>query len=477
MSSTPISLMAPSAAGAEDTAAAESASSLNSAIHYQRQLSQLLRSATQAAGDVLAAESPRTAAQGRRQQDDKLPHPMERTQLLRRPAATVDAGRHAAAPTGSASSPPQSLSLLVQLSEEASKEAHRYEDAHEVPQPPSLAQILLPIISPLGVAYTSPTAEPPGTGSRPTANVAAPAGLRLGGSALPVAIARNKLDNLDGNPAAAATAPPLPEAKQPPADPEPRLHQDLVPMLYVVPGRPVVLAVPAQPEGLEQGFAATSLAAAVDPSEPVARSPEPVRARVPGAPAPHRESREAAEAHPSGTTLASSARASDDARLPGAIPLTQPSQEDGRALIDKLANALLTKAGTNEQAFNVRLAPPGLGRVSVEITAVDGDLAARIEVQSDDTRRLVAANLPLLQEALARYQVALSRIEIEVAPSEDEHSSTGTEPDDKERSDGERAERPRRPNPPRNRHDPADAQRAIQRARRWLSVDRVDIEI
>ena len=81
-------------------------------------------------------------------------------------------------------------------------------------------------------------------------------------------------------------------------------------------------------------------------------------------------------------------------------------------IIDQVVNAM-QQAVEKGQALKIRLDPPELGVLQIEVSRVDGVLTAKIETDSTATQRLIHENLALLKEALAQKGQQLDKIDVE----------------------------------------------------------------
>ncbi|MFN0196994.1 MAG: flagellar hook-length control protein FliK [Planctomycetaceae bacterium] len=84
--------------------------------------------------------------------------------------------------------------------------------------------------------------------------------------------------------------------------------------------------------------------------------------------------------------------------------------------LDRLAS-LIQQSEQVDRGLVVRLHPPELGALQIEVTRRDGMLTARIEVQTQAAHQLLGDSLPKLHEALAQLGATVERIDLQlVAP-------------------------------------------------------------
>lgn len=69
----------------------------------------------------------------------------------------------------------------------------------------------------------------------------------------------------------------------------------------------------------------------------------------------------------------------------------------------------------NGQEVRIRLSPPELGSLQIDVSVKDGTLSARLEVQNNRTQQILSDHLPQLKEALAQQGLAVDRIDVSVS--------------------------------------------------------------
>lgn len=136
-----------------------------------------------------------------------------------------------------------------------------------------------------------------------------------------------------------------------------------------------------------------------------------------------------AEAADSTTTHSASAV---ESKAPDAPPTTHhlpqsllgrsPAGEDGTTLnqadqarfIQRVARAFHS-AQQHDGEIRLRLSPPELGSLRLEVKVQDGVLAARLEAETPAARTLLLDNLPVLRERLAEQGIRIEQFEVNVA--------------------------------------------------------------
>ncbi len=82
--------------------------------------------------------------------------------------------------------------------------------------------------------------------------------------------------------------------------------------------------------------------------------------------------------------------------------------------VDRISQAVQTSAD-NRQQVTLRLTPPELGTLQIEVVSENGTVSARIDAQTAGARKLLHENLPQLREALAQNGTQVERIEVFLA--------------------------------------------------------------
>jgi flagellar hook-length control protein FliK len=81
--------------------------------------------------------------------------------------------------------------------------------------------------------------------------------------------------------------------------------------------------------------------------------------------------------------------------------------------VQRVAKAFHT-LGNNEGEMKLRLSPPELGAVKLEVSYREGVLHARLETESTSTRNVIMENLPQLKERLAEQNVRIETFDVNV---------------------------------------------------------------
>jgi flagellar hook-length control protein FliK len=94
---------------------------------------------------------------------------------------------------------------------------------------------------------------------------------------------------------------------------------------------------------------------------------------------------------------------------------------DRTRFVQRVARAF-QRAGETDGEIRLRLSPPELGAVKLEVSLRDGAMIARMETETTTARNLLMENLPQLKERLAEQNVRIETFEVEVR-DQSNHSS------------------------------------------------------
>jgi flagellar hook-length control protein FliK len=86
---------------------------------------------------------------------------------------------------------------------------------------------------------------------------------------------------------------------------------------------------------------------------------------------------------------------------------------DRTRFVQRVARAF-QRASETEGEIRLRLSPPELGAVKLEVSLRDGAMVARMETETSTARNLLMDNLPQLKERLAEQNVRIETFEVEV---------------------------------------------------------------
>ncbi len=142
------------------------------------------------------------------------------------------------------------------------------------------------------------------------------------------------------------------------------------------------------------------------------------------------------------------------------------------SLVDQVSNAMQF-ANETGRALRVRLHPPELGVLQIEISSKDGVLTARLETQTASAHQAIVENLGTLREALAHTGSRVERIEVQVAENQasDNLSQHADRQDDDPQQQGRQQQRQQETN--QEQEDEADhPARPAPNA-----IDQLDIQI
>lgn len=87
--------------------------------------------------------------------------------------------------------------------------------------------------------------------------------------------------------------------------------------------------------------------------------------------------------------------------------------QDRTRFVQRVANAFQA-ASQREGEIRLRLAPPELGQMKVEISVKQGVLTARLETDNAEARQVLLDNLPQLRERLAEQSIKVEKFDVDV---------------------------------------------------------------
>jgi flagellar hook-length control protein FliK len=132
-----------------------------------------------------------------------------------------------------------------------------------------------------------------------------------------------------------------------------------------------------------------------DAAEPVVKSVLPTTQHDPTASAPARPT-----PTPPSPTGAAPAATGD-----------RPDAADHAQFVERVAGAFRA-AGQGDGTVRMRLHPPELGSLRLEVSVRDGALSARLETDTPEARTMLLDNLPALRDRLAQQDIKIERFEV-----------------------------------------------------------------
>lgn len=98
---------------------------------------------------------------------------------------------------------------------------------------------------------------------------------------------------------------------------------------------------------------------------------------------------------------------------PAATPEATTAAERAR-FVQRVAGAFRA-LNENNPTLRLRLSPPELGSLRIEITVRQGRMSARLEAESVEARNLLLDNLPALKERLAQQEIRVEQFQVDIA--------------------------------------------------------------
>jgi len=162
----------------------------------------------------------------------------------------------------------------------------------------------------------------------------------------------------------------------------------------------------------------------VDETPPESSSPEPTlakHAQIDGADAtPRPAMAPAVQTEPAPSARTQSAQDPQPASAGRVQSRPGAEQMDRVRFVQRVARAF-EALGDHGGSIRLRLHPPELGSLRLELTVRDGVMRARMEADSPAARNALLDNLPALRERLAEQQIKVEQFEVDLR----EHSSGG----------------------------------------------------
>lgn len=107
----------------------------------------------------------------------------------------------------------------------------------------------------------------------------------------------------------------------------------------------------------------------------------------------------------------------------------------------------------------MRLEPPELGSIRVELNADSGSISARLEAESSQVQRLLLDSLPQLRERLAEQQIKIEHFQVDVMNQHDRQFAQARHDQHEHHDRGSREQRHAQP----GRGETATSERQPQR--------------
>ena len=112
-----------------------------------------------------------------------------------------------------------------------------------------------------------------------------------------------------------------------------------------------------------------------------------------------------------------SAASTTAARSSGETPATaqaRPVLDMTRSDMSQKLSSFIQQASESGKAMRIRLDPPELGSLQIEVGRVNGQIVARIEVDNPTARALVFEQLQMLRDSLQQQGLRVDRLEVEI---------------------------------------------------------------
>ncbi|QDU49727.1 flagellar hook-length control protein FliK [Gimesia panareensis] len=128
------------------------------------------------------------------------------------------------------------------------------------------------------------------------------------------------------------------------------------------------------------------------------------------------------QSHTQTAGLGHATNVATDHQAAPAGPVVDAKQVD--QLVDRISSAVRQSQSTGQQ-LKIRLSPPELGTLQIEVSLKNGEYSAKLEVQNRHAQKVINDNIAQLKDALTKTGVSLDRIDVHINThsSEDQRSS------------------------------------------------------
>lgn len=93
----------------------------------------------------------------------------------------------------------------------------------------------------------------------------------------------------------------------------------------------------------------------------------------------------------------------------------------------QMVTAMRTELLPNGGSMRIRLDPPSLGEIQVQVDMRDGNMTASFQTSNDEATRLLTHSLGQLRQSLELQGVSVEKLQVQQAPREQFHSNSGDE--------------------------------------------------
>lgn len=154
---------------------------------------------------------------------------------------------------------------------------------------------------------------------------------------------------------------------------------------------------------------------------------------------------------------------------------------DVQRLVERVANAV-RQSSRDGGTLQIRLNPPELGALHIEVAIRDGLLSAKLEVQTTAARQALSDNLAQLRDSIAQTGAAVDRIDVQLAQSrrDDGQSPLPNHSQQQERDSNQQHANQQRDQQHHRRNSQTESEQAGQKQvprTNVLNMDQLDIQI
>jgi flagellar hook-length control protein FliK len=120
---------------------------------------------------------------------------------------------------------------------------------------------------------------------------------------------------------------------------------------------------------------------------------------------------------------------------------------DSAKFLPRVAKAFSAAAERGGGEIRIRLSPPELGSIRLEVKMQGGNMTARMDAETPAARQALADNLPILRERLAEQGLRIEQLDIGTLDRQDRQAFDAHEQEQREQAANSRLEEERRANP------------------------------
>lgn len=133
---------------------------------------------------------------------------------------------------------------------------------------------------------------------------------------------------------------------------------------------------------------------------------------------------------------------------PAAASFTGREPEVDPAQVVERVSQSVREVHQNGRQLTIRLTPPELGALQIDVTTRNGALTARLETETEAARQIILEHLPQLRESLQQIGATMERIDVQIGQHSREGQSGWSQQSRGDQHQGERGRSEARPQQP-----------------------------